>query len=77
MNVQPAASYPLEPLRNGGKLVIVNLQKTPYDQLAAVRIFAKTDVFMKVLLTQLGIDPNKIDTVTDTKINWDPMVFSF
>jgi len=32
MNVQPAAAYPDKALKSpGGKLVIVNLQKTPYD----------------------------------------------
>ena len=28
----------------------MNLQKTPFDELATVRIFAKTDYFMKVLM---------------------------
>ena len=56
MNVQPAACYPDKCLRNkDGKLVIVNLQKTPYDQFCAIRIFAKTDTFMKILMEELGI----------------------
>lgn len=70
MNVQPAASYPLQVLKNEGKLVIVNLQRTPFDQLAHIRIFAKTDVFMKILLSKMGIDPQKIDTHTDVRPQW-------
>ncbi|MCQ2604318.1 MAG: NAD-dependent deacetylase [Spirochaetia bacterium] len=35
--VQPAASFPLYALRNGGKLVIVNNMETPLDYLAVQR----------------------------------------
>eukprot|EP00026_Physarum_polycephalum_P006507 Phypoly_transcript_06551.p1 GENE.Phypoly_transcript_06551~~Phypoly_transcript_06551.p1 ORF type:complete len:461 (+),score=46.27 Phypoly_transcript_06551:319-1701(+) len=68
MNVQPAASYPLQCLNNGGALVIVNLQRTPFDELARIRIFAKTDNFMQVLISKLGI--KKLDTSTDSKEQW-------
>lgn len=36
-------------------LVIVNLQQTPYDELTALRIFAKLDDVMKLLASELGI----------------------
>ena len=47
----------------------MNLQKTPYDDLAAVRIFAKTDLFMQELMKELGItDFNQDKDILDT---WD------
>lgn len=39
----------------GGKLVIVNLQKTALDGLAHLRIFAKTDLLMELVMKELGI----------------------
>jgi len=36
-------------------MVIVNLQKTPYDHEADVKIYSKTDEFMKLLLTELDL----------------------
>jgi len=70
MNVQPAASYPLACAQNNGKLIIVNLQKTPYDDAAAVRIFAKTDNFMHILMEELG--NIEVDCTTDLINTWDP-----
>ncbi|KAL6079563.1 NAD-dependent protein deacetylase sirtuin-7 [Balamuthia mandrillaris] len=56
MNVQPSACYPDKCLRNpGGKLMIVNLQATPFDSLASIRVFARTDAFMAVLMEELGL----------------------
>jgi ribonuclease HII len=55
MNVQPAASLPDKCLENGGKLFIVNLQRTPYDQFATEKIYAKTDDFMYELMNELGL----------------------
>ncbi|KAH3767829.1 silent information regulator family protein [Pelomyxa schiedti] len=70
MCVQGAASYPDKVLKNpGGKMVIVNLQNTPYDKLAAVRVFARTDTFMKALLTALEI--TEFDQQTDCIQQWD------
>jgi mono-ADP-ribosyltransferase sirtuin 6 len=56
MRVHPAASLPEKALRNGGSLVIVNLQYTPYDNEATVKIHAKTDNFMELLMKELGIE---------------------
>lgn len=36
-------------------MVIVNLQKTPYDNAAALRLFAKTDEVMVGLVSRLGV----------------------
>jgi hypothetical protein len=38
-----------------GKLVIVNLQKTPQDDKASLRIFAKSDPFMIKLMKYLEV----------------------
>lgn len=42
-------------VRRNKPLVIVNLQKTPADHVAAVRIFAKTDEVMEGVMKELGI----------------------
>lgn len=39
--------------QKGGRLVIVNLQDTPYDDLAALRVYAKTDQFMELVMKHL------------------------
>ena len=70
MNVQPAACFPDKCFKNNGKLVIVNLQKTPYDCLAALRIFATTDRTMEALMQRLNI--TEFDRSTDILSTWDP-----
>ena len=50
------------------QLVIVNLQKTPYDNLASIRIFAKTDQFMEILMEELAI--KEFDRETDILNTW-------
>lgn len=57
LRVAPANRLPfLKAKESKKKVVIVNLQKTPYDSLADVRIFAKTDDFFKVLMKQLKLE---------------------
>ena len=52
--VTPAATLPRETQdRNGGQLVILNLQKTPYDKDCDLRIFEKCDKVMKMLADAL------------------------
>eukprot|EP01106_Pelomyxa_sp_JSP_P007200 TRINITY_DN2186_c0_g1_i9.p1 TRINITY_DN2186_c0_g1~~TRINITY_DN2186_c0_g1_i9.p1 ORF type:complete len:349 (+),score=121.67 TRINITY_DN2186_c0_g1_i9:120-1049(+) len=71
MNVQGAASYPDKALHNpNGKLIIVNLQPTPYDHIASVRVFARTDHFMFLLMETLQIV--KFDRETDCVASWSP-----
>jgi len=43
------------PQKQGLGLVIVNLQKTPYDDVCTLRIFAKTDDVFQMLMHNMGI----------------------
>lgn len=63
MNVQPAASLPDKCLANGGQMFIVNLQRTPYDEFATVKLHAKTDDFMHALMMELN--ETSFDTTYD------------
>lgn len=63
MLVQPSVAYPTKTLKNNGKLVIVTLQHTPYDEDCFVKIYAKTDDFMKALMKELEIET--FDTTYD------------
>jgi len=56
LRVRPACEMPLETKKNGGSLVIINLQHTPYDEQCAVRIYAKTDQVMEALMQKLGMN---------------------
>lgn len=73
MNVQPNATFPELGWKkdNPAPMVLVNLQKTPYDNLAKVRIFTKTDLFMNLLMTELGLV--EFDRTTDKRTEWDEM----
>ncbi|KAL6069603.1 NAD-dependent protein deacetylase sirtuin-7 [Balamuthia mandrillaris] len=53
----PSACYLPEVVyqANGGTLVIVNLQRTPFDQFATLRIFAQSDLAMQMLAEELNI----------------------
>ncbi|KAJ3443430.1 nad-dependent protein deacetylase sirtuin-(6/7) family member [Anaeramoeba flamelloides] len=56
LKVTPAADLPMIPVKKKtGKMVIVNLQKTPLDDYASIRIFAKTDDVCKLLMKELEI----------------------
>jgi len=55
LKVTPAADMPAETLRNGGKLVIVNLQPTPLDKYA-LRINGFIDNVMERLMAKLGLE---------------------
>eukprot|EP00927_Polykrikos_kofoidii_P048730 TRINITY_DN42945_c0_g1_i1.p1 TRINITY_DN42945_c0_g1~~TRINITY_DN42945_c0_g1_i1.p1 ORF type:complete len:564 (-),score=73.49 TRINITY_DN42945_c0_g1_i1:59-1750(-) len=55
LTVSPACDMPRATAKNGGKLVIVNLQKTPLTRLAEFQIHAPTDVVMESLMAHLGI----------------------
>ena len=54
LRVSPANGMPAACARNGGRLVICNLQKTPLDNLATLVIHAKCDDIMKLLMKKLG-----------------------
>lgn len=55
MRVSPACNMPRRALNNGGKLVIVNFQKTPFEDEAWIHIYAPIDDVMKVVLDELSI----------------------
>ena len=55
LRVTPAADMPLSTAEQGGRLVIVNLQKTPLDSHAALVIHAKTDDVSAGLIKRLGV----------------------
>ena len=44
--------------KNRGKLVIVNLQRTPLDIFADLQIFGKVDEIMKIVNDELNLDVN-------------------
>eukprot|EP01012_Entosiphon_sulcatum_P007269 TRINITY_DN1364_c0_g1_i1.p1 TRINITY_DN1364_c0_g1~~TRINITY_DN1364_c0_g1_i1.p1 ORF type:complete len:527 (-),score=53.23 TRINITY_DN1364_c0_g1_i1:70-1602(-) len=52
--VRPASDMPRETATNGGRLVIVNLQRTPLDDLCAMRVHGKCDQFVELLMNELG-----------------------
>lgn len=55
--VTPAAQIPeiVGARRRGAKLAICNLQKTPLDRVAAVRVHAETDKLMGLIMEELGL----------------------
>jgi len=55
LRVTPAADLP-KIVGKRGRLVIVNLQSTPLDDLAALRINAKTDDVMTAVMAKLGME---------------------
>jgi NAD-dependent SIR2 family protein deacetylase len=59
LSVTPAADMPAETIDNGGKVVVVNLQKTPYYSKADFNIFAKIEDVMGRLMLKMNIEvPN-------------------
>lgn len=71
----PAADIP-KWVGQTGKLVIVNLQKTPLDKYAYVRVNAMCDDFMKLLMEELNIKVEKfvLRRLLQFKINKDQEV---
>jgi NAD-dependent SIR2 family protein deacetylase len=62
LTVTPAADMPRQTRRKGGRLVIVNLQRTPLDSMATLKINAFCDTVMQMLMEklQLEIPPFKL-----------------
>jgi NAD-dependent deacetylase len=56
--VQPAASLPLETLRRGGEIIIVNRGPTPLDDLATLRFEDLREVFSH-LQGELCVRPSR------------------
>lgn len=53
--VQTASAIPKE-VGERGKLIVVNLQKTPLDEFAYVRVNAMCDDFMKKLAKKMELE---------------------
>lgn len=56
LTVTPAASCPKIVAKNGGKLVICNLQRTPLDGRATTRVHAYCDVLMQRVMEKLALE---------------------
>ena len=56
LTVTPAANMPKTTSKRGGKLVIVNLQKTPLDTFAALKIHAFCDTVIQMLMEKLALE---------------------
>jgi mono-ADP-ribosyltransferase sirtuin 6 len=55
LRVNPAAEMAKITSENGNNLVIVNLQKTPLDKFASLRIYAKIDDVFDILMKKLNL----------------------
>lgn len=55
LRIYPAAGMAQATAQQGGKLVIVNLQKTPLDPYAALIIHGKIDEVMEMLMAELNM----------------------
>lgn len=66
LQINPSGSIPLLTKRNGGKLVIVNLQPTKHDKKCDLRINTYVDTVMEKLCKGLGVE---IPGVTHPVVN--------
>jgi len=61
LRVEPANKLPQRTLKNGGKVVIVNLQETPKDHVASMKINGLCDVVLKSVMHSLKVKiPNYV-----------------
>jgi len=67
--VSPANDLPQCTVRHGGKIVIVNLQRTPLDNIAALRIFARTDEVLLGVAHELGLHCTSNDLDADQSLD--------
>ena len=56
LRVNPACEMVGDTATYGGKVVIVNLQKTPYDHTAAMVVHSKIEEFMELLMQELNME---------------------
>mmetsp|Transcript_36971 Transcript_36971/g.116303 ORF Transcript_36971/g.116303 Transcript_36971/m.116303 type:complete len:300 (+) Transcript_36971:72-971(+) len=74
LQITPANGIPVRTVKAGGRLVIVNLQKTPKDKHAALLIRSKVDDVMGELMRRLGapIPPYvRVDKVVVKQVDKD------
>jgi NAD-dependent SIR2 family protein deacetylase len=65
MRVQPANLFPSLATENGGKLVMVNLQKTLYHDRATLVIHGHMDDVIQMLMNELGVAIPEYDESQD------------
>jgi len=75
--VQPAAQIPLKTASKGGKLVIVNLQKTVLDRVASLVINAKCDDVMELLMKKLDLQIPEFRLIRKVRIKVEDGVNHF
>ncbi|XP_047139351.1 NAD-dependent protein deacylase sirtuin-6 isoform X1 [Hydra vulgaris] len=56
LQIVPSGKIPLLTIKNNGKIVIVNLQKTKYDKKASLLIHSYVDDVMQGVMKGLGLD---------------------
>jgi len=55
LRIRPASELPLLTVKNGGKLILLNLQKTPKDRHSYLRIQAPVDDVLNGIMSVLGL----------------------
>uniref|UniRef100_F6ZW81 protein acetyllysine N-acetyltransferase n=2 Tax=Ciona intestinalis TaxID=7719 RepID=F6ZW81_CIOIN len=55
LQIVPAANLPLLTKKNGGKVVIINLQQTKHDKKADLLIRGYADDIMRIVMNKLNI----------------------
>jgi NAD-dependent SIR2 family protein deacetylase len=56
LQIRPCRDLPRKTKKNGGRVVIVNLQKTTMDSVADLIIHERCDYVMKYILEKLRLD---------------------
>lgn len=65
--VSPACNLPQMCVERGGSLVIVNLQNTPLDNIATLRVYSRIDTFLNRVLLHLE---ERRETAISTEADW-------
>lgn len=65
LQINPSGTLPLKNKKNGGKLVICNLQPTKYDKKADLVISTYVDTVMEKVLKRLGVELPKFSEAND------------
>ncbi|CAF1302889.1 unnamed protein product [Rotaria sordida] len=63
LQIRPCRDLPRKTKKNGGKLVIINLQKTSLDSLANLIIHERCDYVMKYILEKLNLEFDEKSTL--------------
>ncbi|XP_024369668.1 NAD-dependent protein deacetylase SRT1 isoform X1 [Physcomitrium patens] len=67
LKVGPACDMPAQVGKNGGKLVIVNLQHTPFDGRASLVIHARCDDVLRLLAEELDLSEQNPSLVSSNR----------